>query len=180
VLSTGKYKSGEFRMFTSMAYATQNLNVCRVRSKGGFCAVRLDVMALQVLCCAAFFAVFSFRNNVGNDFSGAVFAIAYAAFPIWVRLSFWHRAILTAKDRTIRAGTSTTFANLKCFSATAACAVNQSFVSFWLKFVRTASRASIGFPPNVGVRSRKLCAASSACQCNMPTALNFPLESRHG
>ena len=162
-----------------MTCNAQNLNVCRISAKAGFCAVRFYVVSLQRIFAAAFFTVAFFCNNLFYHLSNSISSFRRAVLPVWV---IWAAHVASTSSsqtgyRAICAGTTTAFAHLKCFSTFFTNAVNKRFWLAGFKFVGTRPRAGVCFPSHMCVGASKLSATSGTSKCYMPTPLNFSLES---
>lgn len=166
-------------MFSGMAHTAQHLNVCGVSPQGGCCAMRFNVMPLQVVSGSAFFTVPSFCNNLRNRFSACVSSFTAAIIPFGMidpaksPPSRRPRAFCGA----VFPGSSASFANLKRVAAFLADTINHGARFVRLEFVRASTRTSIGFPSHMSVWARELFPASGASQRDMPAPFNFSLES---
>lgn len=177
---SSKDELGKFWVLSCVARYAKYLNVCRIGSKAGFRAVRLDVMPLQVFLVAALLTLAALLHNLTDDFSAVVLSFACAAIPSWVVGAFWHSRLCSTGCGTVFSCSSTAFSNLKLLSASFAYPVKHCFGLLRMKFVRARTGTSVGFAPNVCVRANKLDTASSACQNAVSAPFNFSLEFRHG
>ena len=163
-------------MFSGVTNNAQHLNVCGVSSKAGGGAMRFNMVPLQIIFISTFFATTTFFYDLVDYFATVIFTFACTAFPVWMIWSFWHSCFCSTFRRTILAGSTIAFSNLKMFTASLACTVKQCFIFSWAQFVGTRNRTSICFPPNMCVRSSKLSTTSSTGECYMPTPFNLSLE----
>jgi hypothetical protein len=177
-----KNESGQLRVFSSMAFNAQHLNVGWISPQTRFCAMRFNMMTLQVFCAATFFALAFLCNNLGNYFSAVMFSLAGAAVPFWMlRAShFLPTSLCQARYRTVLSCTAPSFTHFKLFSTRFTDTLQQSFWFARAQFLRTISRASVSCSPNVRIWTGKNSITSSAYQCSMPTTLDCSLEITHG
>lgn len=175
-----KNKLGQLRMFISMASHTQNLNVGWIRPQTWLCAVRFNMVALQIFCAITFFTLALFCNDLGDYFSAAIFALASATIPFWMGGAFWHSRLCTTCCGAVFACAAIAFSNLKRFTTCFTYTIKQCFCFFWAQFVRTRMRTSVCFTTDMCVGPHKFDTANRACKNTMPAPFNFSLEITHG
>ena len=159
------------RVFFGVTSAAQHLDVFGVGAFRQVSGVWVDMVALQTVYTAAFFALRALLKNLANCFPGCVAAFTRTALPVMVIRTgqLFATSHCHTWDRAVFARATVALAEFKLFPACFASTMEHRLLLSRAYFLRTSNRARLRCTSDVRIRACECTPAGWASQRSMTT-----------